>query len=139
MNSNKKILIKKFLSLHYSNLEYSPKRMMYYKEGNVYFEYQPKDEIIFLTLPTPKQEQYARLLKKNNNNFYILCVGGALEMLSGEESVVPRFLEYYFESFWRLKTDFKRRLYRLINSLYTVVVDVILTRKYKNINVRIYK
>ena len=48
MNSNKKILIKKFLSLHYSNLEYSPKRMMYYKEGNVYFEYQPKDEIIFL-------------------------------------------------------------------------------------------
>ena len=48
MNSNKKKLIKKFLSLHYSNLEYSPKRMMYYKEGNVYFEYQPKDEIIFL-------------------------------------------------------------------------------------------
>lgn len=98
-----------------------------------------KDEIIFLTLPTPKQEQYARLLKKNNNKFYILCVGGALEMLSGEESVVPRFLEYYFESFWRLKTDFKRRLYRLINSLYTVVIDVILTRNYKNINVRIYK
>ena len=48
MNSNKKILIKKFLSLHYSNLEYSPKRMMYYKGSNVYFEYQPKDEIIFL-------------------------------------------------------------------------------------------
>ncbi len=48
MNSNKKILIKKFLSLHYSNLEYSPKRMLYYKEGKVYFEYQPKDEIIFL-------------------------------------------------------------------------------------------
>ena len=48
MNSNKKILIKKFLSLHYSNLEYSAKRMLYYKEGKVYFEYQPKDEIIFL-------------------------------------------------------------------------------------------
>ena len=48
MNSKKKILIKKFLSIHYNNLEYSPKRMMYYKEGNVYFEYHPKDEIIFL-------------------------------------------------------------------------------------------
>ena len=48
MNPKKKILIKKFLSIHYNNLEYSPKRMMYYKEGTVYFEYHPKDEIIFL-------------------------------------------------------------------------------------------
>ena len=48
MNPNKKILIKKFLSLHYKNLDYSPKRMMYYKGDDVYFEYHPKDEIIFL-------------------------------------------------------------------------------------------
>jgi len=97
-----------------------------------------KDEIIFLTLPTPKQEQYARLLKKYNNKFHILCIGGALEMLSGEEIPVPKFLEYYFESFWRLKTDFRRRLYRLFNSLYTVLIDITITRNYKNINVRIY-
>ena len=97
-----------------------------------------KDEIIFLTLPTPKQEQYARLLKKYNNKFQILCVGGALEMLSGEEVPVPRFLEYYFESFWRLKTDFKRRLYRLFRSLYTVSIDIILIKNYKNINIIIY-
>lgn len=97
-----------------------------------------KDEIILLTLPTPKQEQYARLLKKYNNKFHILCVGGALDMLSGEEVPVPRFLEYYLESLWRLKTDFKRRLYRLLNSLFTVLIDIILLRNYKNINVRIY-
>ena len=59
-------------------------------------------------------------------------------MLSGEEIPVPKFLEYYFESFWRLKTDFRRRLYRLFNSLYTVLIDITLTRNYKNINVRIY-
>ena len=60
-------------------------------------------------------------------------------MLSGEEAPVPRFLEYYFEAFWRLKTDFRRRLYRLLNSLYTVLIDIILIRNYKNINVRLYK
>jgi len=97
-----------------------------------------KGEIIFLTLPTPKQEQYARLLKKYNNKFHILCVGGAIEMLSGEEVPVPKFLEYYLESLWRLRTDFKRRLFRLLDSFFTVLIDIILHRKYKNINVRIY-
>ena len=48
MKENLKILIKRFLSIHYKNLNYSPKRMMYYLGCNVYFEYQPKDEIIFL-------------------------------------------------------------------------------------------
>jgi hypothetical protein len=48
MNSNKKILIKKFLHTFYRNLEYSPKRMMYFKNGKVYFEYNLKEEIIFL-------------------------------------------------------------------------------------------
>ena len=48
MKENLKILIKRFLSIHYKNLNYSPKLMMYYLGCNVYFEYQPKDEIIFL-------------------------------------------------------------------------------------------
>jgi len=59
-------------------------------------------------------------------------------MLSGEEVPVPKFLEYYLESLWRLRTDFKRRLFRLLDSFFTVLIDIILHRKYKNINVRIY-
>jgi hypothetical protein len=48
MNSNKKILIKKFLCVHYKNLQYSQKNIRYYKNDEVYFEYEPKDEIIFV-------------------------------------------------------------------------------------------
>jgi hypothetical protein len=48
MNLNKKILIKKFLSKFYKNLSYSPKRLFYYRNNEVFFEYHPKDEIIFV-------------------------------------------------------------------------------------------
>ena len=32
----------------YRNLSYSPKRLIYYRDDEVFFEYHPKDEIIFI-------------------------------------------------------------------------------------------
>ncbi len=77
--------------------------------------------IIFLTLPTPKQENIAIYLSKILKNFKIYCIGGAINMLSGEEDPVPKIFEENLEFLWRLKFDTKRRLKRLLtNSLYLI-------------------
>ena len=44
-----------------------------------------KSEIVFITLPTPKQEQLAFKLAKINKNFKIICIGGSIAIASGEE------------------------------------------------------
>ena len=75
-----------------------------------------KNEITFITLPTPKQELVAHSLSKKNNNFKIICIGGSISIASGEEKSVPNFLNDY-EFLWRLKTDFFRRIFRLFETL----------------------
>ena len=80
-----------------------------------------KSEIVFITLPTPKQEQFAITLANRNKNFKIICIGGSIAIASGEEREVPKILENY-EFLWRLKNDFFRRIYRLFESLYFYVI-----------------
>lgn len=82
---------------------------------NKYFNFKFLDsDLIFLTLPTPKQEQLANLIIKNNNFFKIICVGGAINMASGVEKPVPLIIERLnFEFLWRLRTDTFRRFNRL--------------------------
>ena len=47
----------------------------------------------------------------------ILCLGGALNIVSGYEKAVPNFFEYMgLEFLWRLKTDPIRRSIRLVKS-----------------------
>lgn len=80
------------------------------------FKFSEKDFII-LTLPTPKQEQFAEFIRKDNNNYKIICVGGAVVMASGEERSMPEFFEKTGTEFiWRLRTDTKRRIRRLLSS-----------------------
>jgi glycosyltransferase involved in cell wall biosynthesis len=89
-----------------------------------------KDGIIFLTLPTPKQENIAMYLSSILKNYKIYCIGGAINMLSGEEAPVPKMLEENFEFLWRLRFDTRRRLKRLIlNSSY--LLYGIIFNKYK--------
>ena len=76
-----------------------------------------KSDFIILTLPTPKQEQFAELIRENNKYYKIICVGGAVVMASGEEKTMPEIFEKTGTEFiWRLRTDTKRRLRRLIFS-----------------------
>ena len=92
-----------------------------------------EDEVIFLTLPTPKQEQVANLLSKLNNHFKILCVGGALNMLGGDEKTVPPLIySLNLESLWRLKYEPYRRTSRLFESLYYYILSEF-NGKYNNI------
>jgi hypothetical protein len=48
MDPNRKFFIKKYLRMFCKDLSYSPKRLIYYRNDVVFFEYHPKDEIIFV-------------------------------------------------------------------------------------------
>ena len=75
-----------------------------------------KNSIVFLTLPTPKQEQIAFEIAKNNKHFKIICIGASISIASGEEKSVPKAIEN-FEFLWRLRTDPLRRILRMFESM----------------------
>jgi recombinational DNA repair protein RecR len=93
--------------------------------GEIYnfTKYLPKfkhDELIILTLPTPKQEQLADYISRFNKYYKIICLGGALNMVVGKEKPIPDYLNkiFFAETLWRLQYETKRRLARLLISLF---------------------
>ena len=98
-----------------------------------------KNELLFLTLPTPKQEQVAELLTERSEYYKIICIGAGIEMASGNERSVPESLENYgLEAIFRLRSDTSRRIKRLIVTTF-FLIDAILRKKIKKINARIYE
>ncbi|OUV60948.1 MAG: hypothetical protein CBC82_07375 [Cellvibrionales bacterium TMED122] len=92
-----------------------------YAPANKIINYIPKrfDEntLILITLPTPKQEIIAEFIAENQNNYKIICIGASLAMCSGEEKVVPEILDKFsLEFIWRLRSDTRRRIIRLIQT-----------------------
>jgi exopolysaccharide biosynthesis WecB/TagA/CpsF family protein len=76
-----------------------------------------KKQLIFITLPTPKQEIIAENLASINKCFFIICIGASINIASGEEKEVPKFLKS-LEFIWRLKYETSRRVRRLIESFF---------------------
>jgi glycosyltransferase involved in cell wall biosynthesis len=95
-----------------------------------------KNELIFITLPTPKQEQFAHHLIKKNKYYKIICIGGSIAISSGEEKSVPKEL-YYLEFLWRLRYDTIRRLVRLIYTFFHFTYGRYILRKNKNVTIKI--
>ena len=89
-----------------------------FDETNKLFKKLPKiskNEIVLVTLPTPKQELVANYLAKKNKDYKIICIGGGLNIASGIEKKCPKlFDKLYLESLWRLKYQTNRRLKRLL-------------------------
>jgi glycosyltransferase involved in cell wall biosynthesis len=101
------------------------------------FEYRIKtDEFILITLPTPKQEQLAQCLIKKNKNFRIICIGGSINILSGLEKKVPKYL-YYFEFIWRLRYETFRRLKRLFSTFNSYTKGKYFQKKLDNLNIKL--
>jgi glycosyltransferase involved in cell wall biosynthesis len=75
-----------------------------------------KKTLVLITLPTPKQEQLAYNLAKKNKFYKIICIGASVAIASGEEMAVPKILSK-FEFIWRLRSDFFRRITRMIETL----------------------
>ena len=127
---------KNFLLNKFSNFKLIHISLPYSSIKNIY-KFCPKNftnqDLIFCTLPTPKQEQLAEFIIKNNKYFKIICIGGAIGMASGDERPVPLILDKLnLEFLWRLRTDTKRRIYRLIYSFYFYMLGE-LTFRYNRI------
>ena len=76
-----------------------------------------KKELIFINIPTPKQEILANYIFNKNKETKIVCIGGGLNMAAGIEKSVPLYLDKIgLEFLWRLRKDSTRRFYRLILS-----------------------
>lgn len=95
-------------------------------------------ELILITLPTPKQEQLAEYLTKNNQSYKIICIGASIAIASGEEKQVPDFFNS-FEFIWRLRYETKRRLIRLLTSFYHYINGIIIKQKLSNAEIKIQK
>ena len=95
-----------------------------------------KKDLIFITLPTPKQEQLAEFLISKNKNFKIICIGGSINIVSGLEKEVPVYL-YSFEFLWRLRYETLRRISRLISTFLSYIKGKYIYKKLDNLNIKI--
>ena len=76
-----------------------------------------KHKVLVLVLPTPLQENISLEISNYKKNLKVICMGGSFRMLSGEEKIVPSFIEkIYLSSIWRLHTSPTRRIIRLFKS-----------------------
>lgn len=116
-NMSTKTLI--YLNKNYINRKITHIKMPYASAYELYkklpkFEY---NQLILLTISTPKQELLAEYIYRYNKFCKIICVGGALEMLSGVERLAPAFLyKLNLEFIWRLRYDTFRRVKRLLKT-----------------------
>ena len=103
------------------------------------FKFKPKkNDLIFITLPTPKQEQLATSIAAKNKNFKIICIGGSINIASGSEAMVPEFLSK-IEFIWRLRYETSRRLKRLISTYYYYLVGRYILGTFQNLTFKIIK
>lgn len=93
-----------------------------------------KDDLVFLTIPTPKQEIIAVKLSKLFKNYKIICIGGSIAIASGSEKPVPHYLKN-FEYLWRLRYETKRRFIRLCFTFFYFINGKYFSQKLKNINI----
>jgi glycosyltransferase involved in cell wall biosynthesis len=93
-----------------------------------------KNELIFTTLPTPKQELIANYIASRNKEFRIICIGGSISIACGEEKEVPKFL-YRFEFLWRLRYETRRRIWRLLISFVNYIKGRFFSKKLSNLKI----
>jgi UDP-N-acetyl-D-mannosaminuronic acid transferase (WecB/TagA/CpsF family) len=95
-------------------------------------------DLIILTLPTPKQEQLADLIRKKYKFYKILCLGGAVAMASGEEIPVPNWMDKFgLEFLWRLRKETFRRSKRLFLTFGSYIFYELFSNKYNKIRRRV--
>lgn len=85
-----------------------------------------KSYLIFITIPTPKQEEIAIKLVEKYKNYKIICIGGSISMTCGDEAVVPKIFSN-FEFIWRLRYESTRRILRLMSTFYYYVMGKFIT------------
>lgn len=96
-----------------------------------------KYKVLVLVLPTPLQENVSIEISKYKKNLKVICMGGSFRMLSGEEKIVPSFIEkIHLTSIWRLHTSPIRRIIRLLISFKELINFNKKIYYFKNIKVK---
>jgi hypothetical protein len=95
-----------------------------------------KHQLCFITLPTPKQEELAYEIAKQNKFFKLVCIGASINIASGVEKSVPKYLSN-FEFLWRLRYETFRRIFRLLETFYYFFYGRFVSNKIKDLNVKI--
>jgi len=78
------------------------------------------NSLVIINISTPKQEIVAKNILHFNQDkkIFILCMGAAIAMLTGEEKIVPNIIqEKNLEWLWRLQKDTWFRISRLFKTL----------------------
>ena len=132
---------KKYLDVKFKNFRKTYITLPYDNAENL-AEFIPEmknDELMFLTIPTPKQEQVAEILVSRFKNYKVICIGAGIEMASGNEKPVPEYFENYgLEAIYRLKSDTFRRVKRLIETLF-FLIKAIVNKRLNKIEAKIYE
>lgn len=84
--------------------------------------------LVIINIATPKQEILALNILNNNKNkkIFLLCLGGGMSMVAGEEKIVPEILEKInLEWLWRLRSNTFFRLKRLIVTAFRFLFKII--------------
>jgi hypothetical protein len=64
-------------------------------------------------------------IAKQSKKFKIICVGGAVHMITGQElPISDRFDFPLLEALYRLRSDTIRRLARFLKTLFFVLIDI---------------
>ena len=95
-----------------------------------------KNSLTFITLPTPKQEILAYELAKYNKQFKIICIGASISLASKEETPVPSWMANY-EFLWRLQSDTFRRIKRLFESMFYLLIGLLIDKRLKDIHMQV--
>jgi len=97
-----------------------------------------QNQLCFVTLPTPKQEQVAYYLAEKNRNFKIICIGASINIASGVEKSVPKIISN-FEFLWRLRYETYRRSQRLLETFFYFLYGKFFSNKISDLDVEIQK
>jgi len=128
----KEFLIKKFkLKIKHFSLPFGNINLILKSLKNLKIN---KNDLIFITLPTPKQEKIAIHLSRSLKNYKIICIGGSIAIASGTEKSVPNFLINY-EFIWRLRYETMRRTARLLVTFFYYIQGKYFSNILKKINI----
>jgi colanic acid biosynthesis glycosyl transferase WcaI len=117
LSNNSKIYLEKLLNIEVLHVQLPFGNIEDFKKYIPVFK---KDQICFITLPTPKQEILANYISENQKFFKIFCFGAAVAMASGDEKSLPdKYLNLFFaEALWRIQFEPRRRIKRLIETFF---------------------
>lgn len=91
-----------------------------------------EENLYIITLPTPKQEQLAEYISTKIKNFKVICIGGGLSIAVNKIAPCPEIVSQVgLEWLWRLRTDTKRRLFRLIYTFSIYFFNRFITKNFK--------